>query len=96
MDYSNEVFTCLARARESRHPTRLKGYYICSAITGCGNDFIKAAGKKTATCPICGREVERIQNLNDIDVQVLFSLWENCGTYSDVKADIKEERRCVV
>ena len=50
---------------------------------------MKRIGRSEAICPYCGKIATRINNFNSCDEQIQISIWKECGTYSDIRADKK-------
>ena len=96
-EYSdNDTFLYLAQAQENARNQRQKGWYICRSH----GEYIRAVEKKEAPCPFCGTVNERLQIIDSVREQFIHSIWRECGTYSDVRADrvvdARGERECLM
>lgn len=84
----NAVFYSFACALADKKRQRLKGYFICP---DCG-EFIRAAATKSASCPFCGRQVDRIMYIDSVIEQTIHDRWKACGTYTEKAAGLYQEK----
>lgn len=87
----NDVFMAMAEANSNAKKQRIKGYYICPSH----GEFIKAIPMKQTACPFCNRKVDLLLKMDSVMEQTTIAIWKDGGYYSDVRADIKKERRKV-
>lgn len=86
---TNDVLLHMFNAMNNATPHRLKGYYGCIY----DGEFIKAVGKPTANCPYCGRETKRLMTIDPVDEMSILMRWKADGIYSDLKADVRKNKR---
>lgn len=93
MEYNpdNELFLSFDRALKNTKPSRVKGYYICPSFGGCGTEFLKAAGRKQASCPFCGRVCDRVLTMSPVEAAMAEERWMEDGIWSALKADRLEK-----
>ena len=79
----NDLFMVLSQARENKKPQRTKGYYICA---DCG-EFIRAIARRTAKCPFCAKDVERVLCIDSVMETTIHAIWRDSGLFNLIRAD---------